>query len=357
MCAEQSLNLSGEVARTVAARDFPLANVLMDPSRYDYEGNWAFCVFDSEEIPAARFGFGAGAFDLRDYGPGEAPSREFMLLQMEMMTREGAVLWLANCKYKASQILSDPRRMEVTLNDGARRILRISGWPTSLWQMSSDDGQAELEMEIAPESVTILPDQKLRRNLFAMWLTVGKAKGWLRYNGRRVAVKGTAFYDHPRTSLLQHKVPPLGRYLYMPIAFEDGSRVAAYHTVDATGRCVEDFCFALFISPDGRAQWLPGGAMPRLACDPNGFPTAWSANWLSPKWSLSLEATVRETGILKAWGSSGWGGGAVPQTRAENRNLPLVFDCTARVTRYGRELTLRGKGMAEYVLGADTEGS
>lgn len=342
----------GLIGATVPSNRFPAENYLIDKSRYDYEGNWAFCVFDGEEIPAARFGFGGGAFDVRDYGPGDPPSKDFLLLQLEMMTRDGAVLWLANGKYKASQIRTAPKEMEVWLDDDGKRIFYISGWPNMRWRFASDDGEAELDMHITPKMVTILPDQLLPRNRFAMWLSVGQAEGTFRFRQKSVSIKGTAFYDHPRTCLQSHDVAPVGWYLYMPIAFEDGSRLAAYHTVDGHGKPDESFCFGLFITPDGRAQWLLGGVMRRMAMDQYQFPASWTTQWKTPAMSLTIDATVRDAKILKTWGGSGWCGGAVPKTRAENRNLPLVFDCSAKIVQQGHERTIKGKGVAEYVKNA-----
>src|ERR1041384_94298 len=94
----------GNVGQTLAPQQFPPANYLIDETRYSYEGNWAFCHFDGDEVYGARFGFGRGAFDARDYGLPARLDKSNLWVHLELMTQEGAVLWIGSGKYKAQQV-------------------------------------------------------------------------------------------------------------------------------------------------------------------------------------------------------------------------------------------------------------
>ena len=53
----------GLVGASVPAASVSKQDYLIDPSRFPSEGNWAFCRFSSEDIPAARLGFQRGGFN------------------------------------------------------------------------------------------------------------------------------------------------------------------------------------------------------------------------------------------------------------------------------------------------------
>jgi hypothetical protein len=54
---DRSLAFSGVVGRTYDAESFPKKDYIIDSTRYDSEGNWAFCRFENDEVYAARMGF------------------------------------------------------------------------------------------------------------------------------------------------------------------------------------------------------------------------------------------------------------------------------------------------------------
>lgn len=90
--ARRSVAFSGAVGVAVAAADVSPRDYLIDIDRYPSEGNWAFCRFENEEIPAIRLGFELGGFNP---GPDEAtPNRRYLQLHLEVMTSDGALFWL-----------------------------------------------------------------------------------------------------------------------------------------------------------------------------------------------------------------------------------------------------------------------
>lgn len=335
------------VGQTLPARDLPPGDYLIDDARYDYEGNWAFCVFDSDEAPAARFGFGRGMVDLSDYGGTLAP-KSFLMLHIELMLRDGAALWLGTGRHQAAGVAIDPDRMANHLQAGGRTLFDIAGWPDMHWSMTSDDGEAGVEMDFALQTVTVLPDCIMPRNYFAMWLAIARASGELRVGDRRIAVAGAAFYDHPRVNVVRNQVAAQGWYLYTPVRLADGSHFAAYFARDIAGARIDYYSFGLLVDPAGTTTWFPQADLDILAFDADDKPARWTARYAAPGASLRLEAAVRGAAILRAWG-----GETVPQTRRDNGNIPLVFD--ARLEGDGdAPRLLNGVGMAEYVPHGET---
>jgi hypothetical protein len=330
---------AGTIGETIAPGDFPAANYLIDDTRYSYEGHWAFCRFDGDEVYGARLGFGRGAFDARDYGAPAPLDRSNLWVHLELMTRDGALLWIGTGRYVAEQVQLDRRWVDCRLE----KIFRITGWPTMDWHFCSDDGEAEVAMRLELQKVTILPDCVMPSNRFAMWLAIACASGEVRFRDKRVKVAGTAFYDHPRINVVKNDVPPFGWYLYTPIRFADGSHLAGYYCRDGNGRPVKDYCFGVYVSPAGKATWVTATDFRDIKLDADGKPSAWVSQWTGEDFSVELQATVKPTGILKAWG-----GPAVAQTRKENGNIPLVFDCRGEIA--GRMVS--GGGLAEFIVRA-----
>ncbi|TXI85592.1 MAG: hypothetical protein E6Q40_07565, partial [Cupriavidus sp.] len=133
--------LAGAVGGTMAAREFPVSNCAINDALYDYEGNWAFCRFRKGPVEAVRFGYGCGTFDGSDYG-GTLMPKSFLMLHLELMFKEGAVLWIGSGKYEAGQMKFSARDRGAALVHGDRTIFRHSGWPNVRWRICSDDGVA-----------------------------------------------------------------------------------------------------------------------------------------------------------------------------------------------------------------------
>lgn len=336
--------LRGAIGKPMAAGDFPSSNYLMDPSRYDYEGNWAFCLFDQPEVPGARFGFGRGEFDTSDYGSTAVPSKDYLQLQIEMMTRDGAILWFGGNRTQGTTVKSNPLQMDVHISSGGKEVFRVSGWPGMDWHFQSEDGDAEVRMRLDLQHACILPDCVLPHNIFAMWGSIAHAEGELRFRDKRMIVSGTAFYDHPRIKVQINNCPPFGWYLYTPIRFSDGSFLIAYHCEDGNGRRVDSYSFGIFIESSGKSHWTDSTAVSEMEMDADGRLKRWRNEWRGSTLSVSATSVVRDTSVLQSWGSQ-----PAPQTRREYENIPLIFDTAAVLEQDGRITRLAGTGLAEYV--------
>jgi len=335
------LTFSGIVGRTYPAAAFPKADLLIDPRRFDSEGNWAFCRFSSEEVPAVRMGFQRGGFNIGT-AAGE-PDRNLLQLHLEVMGGDGGRLWLPTGRYPASAVLSDPERMDVRLEQDGREIFSIRGWPHMEWHFLSEGGELEADLEVGIDSVTILPDCLLPACVFSMWETMGWAQGTIRIGARKVGVDGRIFYDHPRIAHAARPAAPRKMYLYTTMYFEDGSGMFGYHAVDQQDRPIPYYCFGVYLDPSGRGSFLPEAKTSGLEIGPDHIPTRWSLEWKGSGGGVAADIVVQDLPLLKAWGSQN-----APRRRRDFIIFPLVLDGKVVVTEGGRTRRLAGRGLAEY---------
>jgi hypothetical protein len=338
---QPSLTFAGVVGRTYAAAAFPQQDLLIDPRRFDSEGNWAFCRFASEEVPAVRMGFQRGGFNIGTTG--REPDRELLQLHLEVMSRDGGRLWLPTGRYPASAAVTDPDKLDVRLEHGGREIFRIRGWPEMEWYFRSEEGELEADLQVVIDTVTILPDCLLPRCVFSMWETMGSAKGQVRAGDRKVPVEGKVFYDHPRIVHAVRPVAPRKMYLYTTMYFEDGSGLFGYLAVDERGQAIPYYCFGVFIAPSGKGSFLPQARTHGLEVGPDHIPTGWSLDWKGGEVAVTAEITVRDLPLIKAWGAAG-----APRQRSQFIIYPLVLDGKATLVEAGRTRLLAGYGLAEY---------
>jgi hypothetical protein len=336
-----SLTFSGNVGRTYPADTFPKEDLLIDSQRFDSEGNWAFCRFASEEVPALRMGFQRGGFNIGTTD--RKPDRDLLQLHLEAMSRDGARLWLPSGRYPASAAVTDPERLDVRLEHDGREIFRIHGWPEMEWHFRSEDGELEADLQVAIDSVTILPDCLLPRCVFSMWETMGAAQGTVNMGGRKVPVVGKVFYDHPRIVHAVRHVSPRKMYLYTTMYFEDGSGLFGYHAVDEQDRPIPYYCFGVYIDPAGKGSFLPVARTSGLEIGTDNIPSRWRLEWKGSEAEVTADITVQDLPLVKAWGSD-----SAPRRRSDFIIFPLVLDGAAAVSKGGRTRRLAGYGLAEY---------
>jgi hypothetical protein len=339
--ARSSAVFDAGIGHVVAATDVDRGDYLIDPGRFPSEGNWAFCRFDSEDIPALRLGFQRGGFNGGFIE--REPSNLYLQLHLEVMTREGAILWLPSGMYRADHVISDPRSMDIRLEENSRNIFSFRGWPTIECHMSSDDGELQADLEFALQRVTVLPDGELPYCLFGMWESMGSARGSIRYRDRTTTVNGTVFFDHTRVLPRRHLSIPRHMYVYTTIFFEDGSGLFGYHSVDAQGNLVAGYCFNVYMDGKGNGELLEDSELRHLTVDEDGIADGWEIVCKAPTFSLAVAIKVRRSDILKAWGSP-----SAPQTRKDFSIIPLVLDGAAKLETSGRCRSLKGYGLAEY---------
>lgn len=361
---EASRVFGGLVGRTYPAFEWPLADLLIDRERFESEGNWAFCRFDSPQVPAVRMGFQAGSFaigaEARSYDP------ERLQLHLEVMTADGGHLWVPTGRYPASAVRSDARTMDISIAPEGREIVRISGWPDMDWHIRSDDDAMEVRLAVDVRSVTILPDSLLPHAVFGMWETMGRAVGRVRVGDRGYDVAGHVFFDHTRIVHRPNAVEPRRMYLYTTLAFSDGSGLFGYHAEDAQGRPVDYYCFGVHVTPDGSGTFLPQVRMTDLVLDGDGLPSRWRLAWEAgaraagaraagdraagdraagapEDLAIEVDVSVPPLGLVRAWGAP-----SAPRSRSDYIIFPLVLEAAARVRRGGESVVLEGSGLAEY---------
>jgi len=296
----QSAAFAGGVGVSTPASRVSASDYLMAPDRFPSEGNWAFCRFKSDDVPAIRLGFQRGGFNI---GPVErTPSPAYLQLHLEAMTREGALLWVPSGRYNANDIASDPHAMDITLAPDGREIFRMCGWPKIACHFRSDDGDLEVNLRFELKSVSVLPDCLLPHCVFAMWESMGDARGDVRYQDRTVSLDGKVFFDHTRVIERRHTVSPRKMYVYTTLYLEDGSCMFGYYSTDARGQPIDDYCFCVYLDSAGNCRLLCDTVLTTLVLDEDGIATSWQITWRDSALSLGAVVTVQRSQILRSWG-------------------------------------------------------
>lgn len=333
----------GAVGVTYDCGAQPTGDVRSDAAKFDYEGNWLFCVFDGPELFAARLGFGRGGIDTTDFGGPSSVDPQRLFFHLELLTDQGAVVFVDQ-DHRASHIVQGAGPMDVTLDSGGRRLISISGWPNMTWHFQSPDAEAEIQMSVVAERGVVLPDLLMKHNRFAMWVNICKARGQARFGQRIMKFQGTAFFDHPRINLETIDTTHLRTLFYTPMTLSDGSRLLTYRTTDTQGRDRADYCFAWLLEPDGRGHWMTMRSFEMPPVDAEGKPVSWHGVWTGASMTIDVTGRVHGTNILRSWGRKD-----APQTREANDNLPLWFTAEVQVTGAAATRTLTGRGVAEYI--------
>lgn len=338
---DRSLTFRGVVGRTYDAGSFPKRDYLIDSSRYASEGNWAFCRFENDEVYAARLGFELGSFNITEK---ELPmDRDLLQLHLELMTRDGAVLWLPTGAYDGAALESDPEKMEIRLANEGKEIFSISGWPRMKWHFQSEEGDVEADLDFTLQNVTMLPDCILPHCVFSMWETMSDVEGFVRFQDRKTDVRGKVFYDHPRIINKRNTVTPRHLYLYTTLYFEDGSGIFGYHAEDKSGEPLSYYCFGIHIDPQNRGKFLADAQLLEMKVDGNNIPVSWRLCWADGDYRIDVEVKVLPTTLLKSWGSS-----LAPKSLKDFVILPLVLEATAVFQTGEKQSTQKGYGLAEY---------
>jgi hypothetical protein len=331
----------GAVGETVPGSLVSKHDYLIDSAKFSSEGNWAFCRFESEEVPALRLGFQRGGFNAGTFE--REPRPNYLQLHLELMTREGAILWLPSGMYPATHVTSDSNSMSICLDHDGRNIVSLQGWPTIKCHFCSEEGDLQADLLFALNAVTTLPDCMLPHCLFAMWESMGEVKGEVRYKDRPVAVKGKVFFDHTRVIPRRHLIVPRHMYVYTTLYFEDGRGLFGYHSVDAKGRFIDGYCFYIYLDSAGNSRFFEDVSMGRLIFDGDGIAKTWEITIQMRDFSLIVNVTSRDSRVLRSWGSPN-----APQTRREFSIIPLVLDGSAQIGDALGLKMLKAYGLAEY---------
>ncbi len=335
----------GKIGEIISPKNFPTSNYIINNTKYDYEGNWAFCSFNNKQIYAARFGFGCGIFDISDFGPSFPwKNKSIMVIHIELMTSKGALLWICKDKFTVEQVKSKKDRMYICLYDGENNIFQIQGWPDMQWRFMTNDKKVKINVKVNLEYITILPDNLLPNNLFAMWVAIGKVWGDIIIEDKSYDVNGIIFYDHPRIVIKKQDVLPFGWFLYTPTYFNDGSYLISFYTCDYKGDPIANYCFGLYIDRYGNWTWLEQTNLKDLIYDDDDKPKTWQQDYEADGIKIKSNSHVKSNEIKKSWGDI-----TAHQTRKDNTNIPLVFDTEAEIKRKNNVKNLRGSGLGELM--------
>lgn len=288
-----------------------------------------------------RLGFQRGGFNGGQFE--REPSTAYLQLHLELMTWDGAILWLPSGMYSADSVVSHANKMDIRLDHQDRNIFTLRGWPTIECHFLSEDGELQADLQFALNAVTTLPDCLLPHCLFGMWESMGGVSGTVRYRDRSAAVKGRVFFDHTRVIRRRHLQTPRHMYVYSTIYFDGGGGLFGYHSVDAEGRLIEGYNFYVYLDAAGRGEFLEGAVLTHLQLDSDCIAKGWRISIRTPKLNLSVEVSVRHTPIIRSWGSPD-----APQTRKEFSIIPLVLDGSARIATDQEPRMHKAYGLAEY---------
>lgn len=343
---KESHCFTGEVGTFVQPSEFPEENYVITKGKYDYEGNWAFCVFDHPYIVGARIGYGTGQFDARDYFPNaNAPDPSYMQVHVEIMTADGAYQWVNSVDFKADHLDLVQGKFQEKIVRNGKEVLHLSGWPDINWNMASDDGSIVAEMQLQPETVTILPDNLMPSQIFGMFLAFCNIKGKINLEGQEFVVSGTSFYDHTRILATPTDAPPYGMNFYTPVRLNDGSYLGAYFTTDHKGQPRDGYCFAVYAGADGTYRYIKQHSMSDIKLDADHLPESWKSRLNDGDLNIEMKCTARPIDLKKGWGNP------APASRRDNYNFPLVFDTEIDIELKGVTHSKTGTGLAEYLMG------
>ena len=339
-----SPNFHGVIGQQFSVENFPFSNIVTDKSKYVSDCNWAFCRFDDDEIVGARFGITRGFLGSTDYGFAADKPEDSCELRVEVVTRDGAYLWIEDTKYKAADITIPPNEYQHALFDHGEEILHLSGWPVITWKMSSSDGSLKIAATLQPKSLFILPDSLLRSSRFSMWIAVCSISCVITIDGKQKEVQGTAFYDHPRIIRERNSVPEFGSYNYLPVWFNDGSYFVSYYSEIVDGTRNDNYTFGYSIDSSGSFREFQPDGIQSITFDEDDQLKTCASRWRCGQTTLSIAVTAEPIGVKRVWGSRN-----VPKTRKDNRVFPLPFNCVATIDDGAVRREIQGVGLNEYI--------
>lgn len=341
IAGQPSAAFLGAIGVATVASNLAKQDYLIDPRKFRSEGNWAFCRFDSDDVPAVRLGFQKGGLNAGTIE--RQPDPTYLQLHLEVMTSDGALLWLPSGVYTADKVISNPESLDISFANDDGPVFSFQGWPNIHCLFRSNDGVLEVDLEFALRKISVLPDCRLPHCLFAMWESMGEANGIVRYRDRRVSVSGKVFFDHTRVIERRHNVTPRHGYIYTTMYLEDGSGLFGYHSFDIQGQPIPEYCFGIYLDVNGNTVFLNDTELDQSILDDDQIMKSWRMRWRSAEFSLTAEVAVQRNPILKIWGSPD-----VRTTRKDFSIIPLVLQTTVHLRNAGSSRALRGRGLAEY---------
>jgi len=339
--------MTGSVGQIVAPEYFPPTNVSMAPGKYDYEGNWLFCSFDSAVIRAARIGFGQGRFGWEDYGldPAEGPGIP-LAYRIEVISKSSVQACLFSRSYGRTPVESGSNPMHLGFGDEGTELFRMEGWPQMLWRFQSTCGALAVALQVLPQCLVLWPDSLLPHNTFSMCIGACTVRGVVRTAGQEIRVAGGGFYDHPRVVAETNDVAQFGWYLYAPVRFSNGTMIVGYHAEDSAGRIEEVYSAALLTTPGGVHRWLRKLRVRNLQFDVHERPRSWEAEMNGQGVHIRYSVRIEQLAVARLCTSE-------PGQPGSDQYLgfPLSMAVEGECTLDGVTTRLeQGSGIAEFLV-------
>lgn len=337
--------LAGRPGHIFGSEAFDSSNVIMAPARFNYEGNWLFCMFSQPEVTAARIGFGRGKMDWRDYGLENAPiSGNALFCRIEVVAAGGIHAYVLSDAASGQAVESKTDTLDVRFYDGGVELFHLTGWPSSHWYFRNPQDTVEVDLTVEVKNLVVWPDFLMPRNTFGMCVGTSGIAGHIRLENRRIPVAGAAFYDHPRIVLQTNPVAPFGWYLYAPIRFTDGTLVASYYSEDGLGRKDEAYSAGFLTLPDGSCHWLQSCQVRKLRVDEDGLPVSWESELEGAGVAIRYRVEIVPVPLVRGWG------GADP-AQGKYVAYPLLMAVEGECVIGSRANVLTGgRGIAEFLV-------
>lgn len=336
----------GELARP---ESFPLANLLIAPDKYSYEGDWLFCSFRDAEVLAARIGFGRGKLDWKDYGVEDLPvADEALFWRVEVVTKEGIYAFVSSDPSKGKHLVSEKERLQVRFQDSGQVLFQIEGWPRTSWHFRNPEATLQVRLDVRPERLAVWPDFLMPNNTFSMCLGTCQMTGDVQIEGKTYPVRGAGVFDHPRIVVEPNPVAPFGWYLYAPILFADGTQVVSYYSENGRGEKNSNYSAGFLVNRQGECFWLQEHRVRRLRVSDSELPVSWEAELAGEGVSVSYRVQIADTPMIRGWGNANQPG------KDKYAGYPLLMQVAGecRVQGRGRDLQ-SGAGICEFLVRKD----
>ena len=194
--------------------------------------------------------------------------------------------------------------------------------------------------------LTVWPDFVMPNNIFGVSVGSATVSGNVCIDGERIAVSGTAVFDHPRIVVQPNAVPSFGWYLYAPIQFADGTQLACYYSEDGMGQRDDIYSAGMMVLQNGTAQWLTHCRVTNLKLDNEGLPLQWESQLRGEGCSASFSVKIKQLPLLHGWGDA-------DPLRGKGKYVayPLLMEAEGHTQLQGQQVPLeQGRGIAEFLV-------
>ncbi len=338
-------NFSTAVGEVTLPSDMKMSDLVMDPGKYSYEGNWAFCRFNHPHLLGGRIGFSRGEDSSEDIGwdtPDWKPAGRDSHYRIEILSRDGGYLY----SYSGDE-------QDITIRSGVfshavhgadRELLSVEGYPEMHWKMASPEGSMDVDVMMEPLVFVTLPDNIQKNTTFSMWLVPCRLHGQVTIDGKTEDVQGTAFLDHPRLKKQNNSPREFGCYLYTPVLLDDGTYFFSYYADFIDGEQNKDYSFGYHVDANLNVSSYRCVSMRSLQF--TGEHQVERADMVFANDDAEIHLSIREEylPVKRAWGSR-----VASMDKRKYIAYPQLFTAEYAYRDASGESRQPGRGLLEYV--------